>query len=88
MNTVELRKEGLFLNGEKFLMLGGDFHYFRTLPSGCVDHAIDVEKGGKVICNFNNVPADTDLIQLFENEAKGLNVRKGGDATLSYASEA
>ena len=34
MNTVELKKDGLFLNGEKFLMLGGDFHYFRTLPGG------------------------------------------------------
>ena len=55
--------------------------------SGCVNHAIDVENGGKVICNFNNIPADTYLIQLFENEAKGLNVRKGGDATLIYISE-
>lgn len=34
MHTVELRKDGLFLNGEKFLILGGDFHYFRTLPGG------------------------------------------------------
>ena len=34
MNTVELKKDGLYLNGEHFFMLGGDFHYFRTLPGG------------------------------------------------------
>ena len=34
MPTVELRNDGLFLDGEKFLILGGDFHYFRTLPGG------------------------------------------------------
>ncbi len=33
-NTIELKKEGLYLNGEKFFLLSGDFHYFRTLPDG------------------------------------------------------
>ena len=55
--------------------------------SGTTDHAIDVENGGKVVCDFDDVPADTYVIKLFENTRKGLNVRKGGDATLSYASE-
>ena len=54
--------------------------------SGSTDHAIDVENGGKVVCDFQNVPADTYVIKLFENIRKGLNVRTGGDATLSYAS--
>jgi hypothetical protein len=54
--------------------------------SGSTDHAIDVENGGKVVCDFQNVPADTYVIKLFENIRKGLNVRAGGDATLSYAS--
>lgn len=53
---------------------------------GSTDHAIDVENGGKVVCDFHNVPADTYVIKLFENAKKGLNVRAGGDATLSYAS--
>lgn len=34
MNTVELKKDGLYLNGDHFLMLGGDFHYFRVHPAG------------------------------------------------------
>ena len=55
--------------------------------SGSVDHAIDVENGGKAVCDFANVPAGTYVIQLLENMRKGLNVRKGGDATLSYVSE-
>lgn len=55
--------------------------------SGSTNHAIDVENGGKVVCDFDDVPADTYVIKLFENTRKGLNVRKGGDATLSYASE-
>ena len=54
--------------------------------SGSTDHAIDVENGGKVVCDFKNVPAGTYVIKLFENMKKGLNVRTGGDATLSYAS--
>ena len=54
--------------------------------SGSADHAIDVENGGKVVCDFENVPADTYIINLFENMKKGLNVRKGGQAALSYAS--
>lgn len=54
--------------------------------SGSVDHAIDVESSGKVVCDFDNVPADAYIINLFENMRRGLNVRAGGDATLSYAS--
>ena len=56
--------------------------------SGCVNHAIDVENGGKVVCNFENVSAGTYVINFFQNMRKGLNVREGGDATLSYANEA
>jgi len=55
--------------------------------SGSVDHAIDVENGGKVNCDFENVSAGTYVIRLFENMKKGLNVRKGGDATLSHVTE-
>lgn len=55
--------------------------------SGSTDHAIDVENGGKVVCDFDNVPTGAYVIKLFENMRKGLNVRKGGDATLSYVSK-
>ena len=55
--------------------------------SGSVNHAIDVENGGKVVCDFDNVPADTYVINLFENMKSGLNVRKGGNATLSHVSD-
>ena len=34
MNKVELKKDGLYLNDEKFFLLSGDFHYFRTVPDG------------------------------------------------------
>lgn len=33
-NNVEIRSDGVYLNGEKFFLLSGDFHYFRTLPGG------------------------------------------------------
>ena len=52
--------------------------------SNTANHAIDVENGGKVICELNDVPADTYVIRLFDNMRKGLNVRKGGDADLAY----
>lgn len=55
--------------------------------SGSGDHAIDVEKGGKVVCDFADVPEGSSVILLFDNLRKGLNVRKGGNATLSYVSE-
>ena len=32
--TVEVRRDGLYLDGEKFFLISGDFHYFRTLPEG------------------------------------------------------
>ncbi len=32
--TIELKKDGLYLSGEKFFLLSGDFHYFRTFPDG------------------------------------------------------
>ena len=54
--------------------------------SGSADHAMDVENGGKVVCDFANVPADTCVINLFDNMKEGLNVRAGGDATISNAS--
>lgn len=34
MNTVEIRSDGVYLDGEKFFFLTGDFHYFRSLPGG------------------------------------------------------
>ena len=55
--------------------------------SGSADHAMDVENGGMVVCNFANVPADTCVINLFDNMKEGLNVRAGGDAALSYVSQ-
>ena len=54
--------------------------------SNTAKHAIDVENGGKVVCSFRNVPANTDVIKLFDNTGKGLNVREGGDAKLSHVS--
>ena len=32
--TVEVRRDGVYLDGEKFFLISGDFHYFRTLPDG------------------------------------------------------
>ena len=32
--TVEIKKDGVYLDGEKFFLVSGDFHYFRTLPGG------------------------------------------------------
>lgn len=33
-NTVEIRKDGVYLDGEKFMLISGDMHYFRILPDG------------------------------------------------------
>jgi len=54
--------------------------------SNTTDHAIDVENGGKVVCDFNDVSVGAYIIKLFDNLRKGLNVRNGGDATLLFAS--
>ena len=32
--TVEIRRDGIYLDGEKFFLLSGDMHYFRILPDG------------------------------------------------------
>ena len=56
--------------------------------SGSTDHAIDVENGGSVVCDFDNVAEDSYVINLFENMRKGLNVRRGGNAELSNVNEA
>ena len=34
MRDICLKSDGLYLDGEKFFLLSGDFHYFRTMPSG------------------------------------------------------
>ena len=34
MNDIALNSDGLYLNGKKFFLLSGDFHYFRTMPNG------------------------------------------------------
>jgi len=34
MSKLEILKDGLLLDGEPFLLVGGDFHYFRTLKTG------------------------------------------------------
>ncbi len=34
MKSVELKQDGLYLDGENFFLISGDFHYFRTLPEG------------------------------------------------------
>lgn len=31
---VEVKPDGIYLSGEKFFLISGDFHYFRTLPQG------------------------------------------------------
>lgn len=31
---LEVKKDGLYINNEKFFLLSGDFHYFRTHPDG------------------------------------------------------
>ena len=33
-NTVEVKKDGFYLDGEKFFLLSGDMHYFRIHPDG------------------------------------------------------
>lgn len=33
-HTVTIERDGVYLDGEKFFLLSGDFHYFRTLPGG------------------------------------------------------
>ena len=33
-NIVEIKKDGVYLNHEKFFLVSGDFHYFRTVPEG------------------------------------------------------
>lgn len=33
MNKICLKSDGLYLNDEKFFLLSGDFHYFRTMPN-------------------------------------------------------
>lgn len=33
-NTVEIKKDGIYLNSEKFFLLSGDMHYFRIVPDG------------------------------------------------------
>lgn len=34
MKTVEIKQDGIYLDGEKFFFIGGEFHYFRTLKGG------------------------------------------------------
>lgn len=34
MKSIEVKQDGLYLDGEKFFLLSGDFHYFRTFPEG------------------------------------------------------
>lgn len=34
MKTVEIKKDGIYLDDEKFFFIGGEFHYFRTLKEG------------------------------------------------------
>lgn len=91
--TVNLDNVTISGSGRYGIKVKGTLNIFNTVHndhalsiSGSTDHAIDVENGGKVVCDFDNVPADTYVIKLFENMRKGLNVRAGGDATLSYAS--
>ena len=33
-HTIDVRRDGVYLDGEKFFLISGDFHYFRTLPGG------------------------------------------------------
>ena len=92
--TVNLDNVTISGAGRYGIKVKGTLNLFNTVRndhalsvSGSADHAIDVENGGKVTCSFDNVPEDTYVIKLFENMKKGLNVRAGGDAVLSYVSE-
>lgn len=33
-HNLEVRKDGFYIDGEKFFLISGDFHYFRTHPDG------------------------------------------------------
>lgn len=33
-HELEVRKDGFYIDGEKFFLISGDFHYFRTHPDG------------------------------------------------------
>ena len=33
-HNLEVRKDGFYIDGEKFFLISGDFHYFRTVPEG------------------------------------------------------
>lgn len=33
-SPVEIKRDGVYLDGEKFFLISGDFHYFRTHPDG------------------------------------------------------
>ena len=77
---------GIKVKGE--LNISNTVHRNHALSvSGCIEHAIDVENGGKVNCAFENVSADTYVIKLFDNEKKDFNVREGGQAELPNLSE-
>lgn len=91
--TVNLDNVTISGSGRYGIKVKGTLNLFNTVCkdhalsiSGSVDHAIDVENGGKVVCDFDDVPAGSYVIKLFENMKKGLNVRAGGKASLSHVS--
>lgn len=47
---LELKKDGIFINGEKTLLISGAFHYFRTLPEMWEDRLKKI-----AACGFNTV---------------------------------
>ena len=89
--TVNLDNVTISGSGRYGVKVKGTLNISNTLHSdhalsvsNTVNHAIDVENGGKAICDLKDVPADSYAIRLFDNMRKGLNVRKGGNADLTH----
>ena len=85
--TVNLDNVTVLDSGRYGIKVKGTLNITNTIDqnhaltvSGSAEHAIDVEKVGKVTCGFENDSA----VKLF---GKGLNVRNGGDAYLPFVSE-
>lgn len=90
--TVNLDNVTVTGSGRYGIKVSGTVNIYNTVHSdhalsvsNTVNNAIDVENGGKIVCDLNDVPAGTYAIKLFENLRKDLYVRTGGFADLPYA---
>jgi len=90
--TVNLDNVTVTGSGRYGIKVSGTVNIYNTVHSdhalsvsNTVNNAIDVENGGKIVCDLNDVPAGTYAVKLFENLRKDLYVRTGGFADLPYA---